>query len=332
MTLSSRGAQRTQRVQPARHAFTLIEMLVTISVIGLLVALLLPAVQSARESSRRIGCTANLKQLGLALHNYESVHMMFPPSGLDNSRLRPGMLAIELSGLVYLLPHLELQPLYSAFNFDWATLDGPLSPSIENQTARLTRVAILLCPSDGEPIHLSSYRFNLGRYNMRPGHPMDGPFGFLVSTRVSATTDGLSATAFMSEGLGGNFNDGVRGWPRDVKYVNSEADPGPYNSDSEYIPACLADPFHLWKTVSGRYWSYLGFTDTGYNHEGSPNDYRPSCGGPSPGQYDQGFYPPRSFHPGVVSVLKGDGHVEAITNGVQQRVWIALGTPDAGDL
>ncbi len=321
----SAGARRGAR------AFTLIELLVTISIIGLLVALILPAVQSARESSRRIGCTANLKQLGLALHNYESAHTMFPPSGLDNSSVRPGLLAIELSGLVYLLPYLDMQPLYSSYNFAWATVDGPESPSIENQTARLTRTAAFLCPSDGEPIHLNSYRFNLGRYNVRPGHPLDGPFGFLTSTRVSATTDGLSATAFMSEGLGGNFNDGLRGWPRDVKYLNTEEFPGPYNSNLQFIPACLADPSQLWKTVSGRYWCYLGFTNTGYNHEGSPNDYRPSCGGSSPGQYDQGFYPPRSFHPGGVGVLKGDGHVESVSNAIQQRVWIALGTPDAGD-
>jgi competence protein ComGC len=316
---------------PKRRAFTLIELLVIVMVIGGLIALILPAVQAAREASRRAGCITNLRQIGIALHHYESAHGMFPPAGLDDPRKRRGSLAIELSGLLYLLPHLEQQTLYAGFNFDLATMDGPESPIVENRTVRHNRLAVFLCPSDGEPIHLNSYRFNSGRYGAGANHGMDGPFGFMTSTRAASITDGLSTTAFMSEGLGGSFGSGASGPPRDVKYLDAQAYPGPYNSNATYIPACLSDPSSLYKRVSGRYWTYLGFTNTGYNHEGTPNDRRPSCGGPGVGQFDQGLYPPRSLHRGIVHVLKGDGHAESIADTIQQQVWTALGTPDAGD-
>ena len=318
---------------PSEHprGITLIELLVVVGIIALLASLLLPAVQSAREAARRIGCVSNLRQLSIAMNNYESVNNLFPPAGLDDPRIAIGGLAIEYSGFVHMLPQLEQQSLMSAINFSWGIYDKPSSPVFENKTVRHTKLAVLLCPSDGEPTHLNSYRFNQGRYNMRPGSVFDGPFCPLTQLRVAAITDGLSATAFVSEGLSGSFNSGLPGWPRDVKYADTRVFTGPFNSDDAYIPVCLADPSSLWKTVSGRYWAYLGFTNSAYNHGGTPNDQRPSCGGPDPGQYDAGLYPPRSFHNKVVNVLMADGHVEFITNTIQSRVWIAIGTHNAGD-
>src|SRR3954452_5336840 len=95
----------------SRRAFTLIELLVVIAIIAVLIALLLPAVQAAREAARRLQCVNNLKQLGLAVHQYHDAHNSFPPGQLLFINWR------DLSSLVLLLPFIEQQPLYSAFNF-----------------------------------------------------------------------------------------------------------------------------------------------------------------------------------------------------------------------
>ena len=117
----------------SRAAFTLIELLVVIAIIGVLVALLLPAVQSAREAARRAQCTNNLKQIGLALHNYaESV-------GALPAAQTPGT---SFSAIVALLPHLEQSPVYNAINMNLAN-DAPA-----NDTARVTVLSSMICPSD----------------------------------------------------------------------------------------------------------------------------------------------------------------------------------------
>ena len=107
------------------NAFTLVELLVVIAIIGILVALLLPAIQAAREAARRTQCTNRLKQLGLALHNYHDTHSVFPPSQVANSGCYEpfpyvGYTYMNLNGLVLLLPYLEQQTLYDEFDFNYA--------------------------------------------------------------------------------------------------------------------------------------------------------------------------------------------------------------------
>ncbi len=126
-----------------RHAgFTLIELLVVIAIIAVLVALLLPAVQSAREAARRAGCQDNLKQIGLAMHNYHSIHNVFPIGyvALPNANLNattPGW-----SWATAILPMIEQGPLYSAANLNLPVEDA------SNQTVRLTALAVYTCPTD----------------------------------------------------------------------------------------------------------------------------------------------------------------------------------------
>ncbi len=122
--------------------FTLIELLVVISIVGLLVALLLPAVQSAREAARRAQCVSQLKQIGLGLHNYESSQRVFPPGYVSladpsGSDLGPGW-----GWASFLLPQLEQWPLYNAINFRLA-IEAP-----DNLTSRLPMITVFLCPSD----------------------------------------------------------------------------------------------------------------------------------------------------------------------------------------
>jgi len=137
-----------------RRGFSLIELLVVIAIIAVLIALLLPAVQSAREAARRLQCTSNLKQIGLALHNYHSAHDVFPmgisfqPS--DNSPTNYAMWN-SWGSLALLLPHLEQSSLYDTINFSWGPDSlwtvGVVSPRY-NQTCTNTLVSTFICPSD----------------------------------------------------------------------------------------------------------------------------------------------------------------------------------------
>lgn len=308
------------------RAFTLIEVIVVIGVIGLLAALLLMAVQAAREAARRAQCTSNLRQLGMAMHAYDALHNMFPPSFLET---RPGWTSNYMSGWTFLLPHLEQQALYASINMVFVHVEGPERPSLENRTARNTRLAVFLCPSDGEPNHLNNYRFNGGRFNPKQGSRYDGPFSLRVFPNQARVRDGLSNTAFVSERLGGSFVPDARDATRDLKKA-SIYENVTIGSDFQFIPYC-SNESTSWMHTAGRYWMFSGFFHGHYNHNGIPNDPRPSCyhgiirGG------DIGLHPPRSHHSGSVNVLFGDGRVASIVDSIENRAWAALGTHSAQD-
>jgi prepilin-type N-terminal cleavage/methylation domain-containing protein/prepilin-type processing-associated H-X9-DG protein len=201
-----------------RCGFTLIELLVVIAIIGALVALLLPAVQAAREAARRAQCTNNLKQIGLALHNYAQVHNGFPPgyvSNYDTVFIREYGPGWGWGSMI--LPQLEQGPLYNAINFQLIMSD----PS--QYTTRTTTLSVYLCPS-GEMKHVwtASYGFiklvhgqevgNLfpladvagsnyvGVFGVgEPGVNGDGVFFRNTSVRLARITDGLSTTLCVGE-------------------------------------------------------------------------------------------------------------------------------------
>src|SRR5262245_60445176 len=127
-----------------RAAFTLIELLVVIAIIGVLIALLLPAVQAAREAARRMSCTNNLKQIGLALHNYESTNSVFPPGRINTYVAGNGHCWGAYSQM---LPYLELQALFNVMNFSMnPDPDYTTASSVVNMTAAVTVLNPLLCP------------------------------------------------------------------------------------------------------------------------------------------------------------------------------------------
>jgi len=320
------SACRVARTAPhLRLGFTLIECLVVIGIIGLLTAILLPAVQAAREAGRRAQCTSNLRQIGLAIHSYQGAHGVFPTSQLFHR----GWLHNGYSELAFILPFLEQRVIFDAINFDFALHESAETPYLENHTARNTVIATYLCPSDGGPNLLNSYRFNRGRF-APPGYSFDGPFGPL--TNGSTISDGLSNTAFVSERVGGDFVLDSADHVRNYKILSSEgAGGGSFDSDAAFIPVCLNDAPGVWEHTVGRYWLFSGFFYSHYNHNGIPNESRPSCGGSRRDVELGGLSPPRSFHSSAVSILLGDGHVQSVANGIEPRVWTALGTRSAGD-
>jgi prepilin-type N-terminal cleavage/methylation domain-containing protein/prepilin-type processing-associated H-X9-DG protein len=206
-----------------RSAFTLIELLVVIAIIGVLVSLLLPAVQAAREAARRAQCTNNMKQLGLALHNYEGTWRCLPAVAQGGF----GQVYLNFTGYAQILPYLEQGNAFNATNFETALPPGFYGwAHPANTTTFVHQVNLFLCPSNRADSRVGSsftfartawelprvavtdYLFSGGADQyVAPPYAIPqraGAFGFNTNTAFSAVTDGLSQTFFMGEAAGGD--------------------------------------------------------------------------------------------------------------------------------
>ena len=327
-----------------RRGFTLIELLVVIAIIAVLIALLLPAVQAAREAARRAQCTNNLKQIGLALANYESGIGSLPwgsgPDGWNN-----------WSATVMLLPYLEQQPLFSTINFNSAL--SPMLPSNPyNMTFQATQVSAILCPSDpsrlATPYGTNNYMANVGSApeNFGQDDAMVGPFIFTgnqATVRFASVTDGLSQTAGYSEMVKGTGTINALDPTTPTSTVQNLQPPGNVtNLPMPYYQACSAMQPNANNTNStilanagyyanGSMWFWGQGGQCEYSHIMPPNtwccEYDWSVG---PG--DAGAYTASSHHSGVVNVLFLDGSVHAIKGSIAPNVWWALGTRANGEV
>jgi prepilin-type N-terminal cleavage/methylation domain-containing protein/prepilin-type processing-associated H-X9-DG protein len=332
-----------------RRAFTLIELLVVIAIIAVLIALLLPAVQAAREAARRAQCTNNLKQIGLALHNYHSSIGSFP-MGSTTAYSDPGVQASwgTWGALALMLPYLEQKPIYDAINFNWTAWQG--GGATTNLTAFTIRLNSFVCPSDGLTGQLNTNNY-FGSVGTTVGYLNNADStGFLAYGRtysIANITDGSSNTIAYSEALVSTTPGGMTQtkW-RDGPAVGSGAGAVYYALDARVNPTALQSDLAtcntLFKTTvnygqRGYRWGLGGMGESLFHTLVPPNsnDYpwnscRLDCAGC--GSLESGYFNATSNHPGGVNVAMADGSVRFIKSTVNTQTYWALGTKASGEV
>lgn len=314
--------------------FTLVELLVVIAIIGILVGLLLPAVQAARESARRMSCQNNLKQLGLALHNHESVRKQLPPLGDYQSN----GVAVYWSMQTRLLPYAEQASLQNLIDYS--------RPISQQPHVAKVRVPFLICPSeindrerpDGPTfIHYPlSYAANTGEW-----HIMQPPLGkgsgvFVVNQamRLASLTDGTSNTLGMSEVkaftpyLRDGGNPATAAWvpsqPGDIALFGGE-----FKSDSGHTEWVDARTHQTGFTTTFSPNQIIPYQSNGITYDIDFNSMREGRSTTLP---TYAVVTSRSYHSGGVNSLLMDGSVRFVAQTIERNVWRALGTRDSGEV
>ncbi|MBW3598505.1 MAG: DUF1559 domain-containing protein [Planctomycetes bacterium] len=317
------------KITKRNSGFTLIELLVVIAVIGILVALLLPAVQAAREAARRMSCTNNLKQIGLALHTYQSSLRVFPPGRLDWPYV--------YSPQAHLLPYLEQENLENLIDYS-VPFFGADSPSWPNAAAARTTVETYNCPSDGDRVPGADFGAtnyvacvgsglindgNLATAGLPGPHP-DGAFFEESAMSFRDFLDGSSNTVVFSETLLGGGVASASGAPpadprREVLLLSGGA--------ATTTGACTPGGGSWWAERGVR-WIQGSYGYALYNHFYTPNAETFDCNNQS---RTHGLTAARSRHPGGVNMLLGDGSVRFLAETIDLAVYRAAATRAGGE-
>jgi len=298
--------------------FSLIELIMAFAIVGILLSLLMPALQFARESARRAQCQTNLKQFGIAMHAYHGSHQSLPPGhiqyGWPPTTLPPHQ---RTPWLPHILAELGAQALFNSYNFQLGLVGEGKAGLDANSTVHMSRLALLLCPSDsasqqgftawGPPREKGNYAVNWGNTTWwqidLPGNPfLRAPFGTNSSVRLADFADGTNATLLMAE-LIITKNGDFRGEPWN--------DDGGASQFYTTIPPNSALPDQL-----GSPWC-------------QPIGNPPCVNVPEP--RDLAFTAARSRHSAGVGTLMADGSARFVPNSVNGDLWRALGSLDKGE-
>ncbi|WZO99310.1 DUF1559 domain-containing protein [Isosphaeraceae bacterium EP7] len=334
--------------RPRRAGFTLIELLVVISIIAVLIALLLPAVQAAREAARRMQCVNNLKQLGIALHNYHDTLGRLPygaivaqkgnfwyPTGSGGEHYRYSTLAM-------LAPFLEQTAIFGALNYSYPVYmpDGTIAPA--NTSILSIKVGLFLCPSDNgrnvqDGFAPANYMASAGDGLPGGSAIYDSPNGcFFFNSGISFAMiqDGLSQTAMIGESIlgpgGFNVPAGSAINPQEIM-AQQVAVPISAPAVNLTIAECQsagAGTSGYFNGQRGGSWAQGDFRHALYTHYDTPNSKSYDCLRGS----DYGWKTGRSRHPGGVNELFGDGSVKFIRETINVAAWRALGTRSGGEV
>ncbi len=324
-----------------RRGFTLVELLVVIAIIGVLVALLLPAVQSAREAARRSQCQNNLKQLGLAMHNFESVFKRIPHGSENTALWGPAAHA-------YLLPVIEQGNVFNQMNQLYAhgssAQGGTAADILAHEAGSTVRPKVFECPSEinkypGRVYGYTNYHTNWGTW-VRLQNNWDGPFrtNFVPygsvpkqdAVRLGEITDGTSNTLAFGEvcnGVGGNPTQ--KDPKRDCYHAGTQNHTDPVVARNAFLAL-------NWQTAgnAANGWNWRGYPwregsiwRNGFNTLLGPNK---PCWRPN-NQWWQLVTPASSYHPGGINVCLCDGSVRFIPESVDPNAWTAAGSIGGGE-
>ena len=311
-----------------RRAFTLIELLVVIAIIGFLIALLLPAVQSAREAARRAQCVNNLKQIGLGMHNYHSVNDCFPPGELAPTNLQ----GARVFWTCYILPFLELGPLGNAYNFSLSVnvVPGGNFYGLINSTVTQAAISTYLCPSD------VGGKFNRGAYYWARTNYVGtfSPDGVMVEKGVPFTYENTFNTASNPATRKALFNYNVTRGLRDILDGSS---------NTVCVSECITGPDG---SNDGRGTAWYDWGEQ-YTHHFPPNSRVPDsvfpasycvstkmkapCAATAP-NWSMQDYAARSYHAGGVNAAMSDGSVRFFKDTISLNIWQAVASINAGEV
>jgi type II secretory pathway pseudopilin PulG len=331
---------------------TLIELLMTLLMVGILMLLVLPATMSAREAARRIQCASNLRQLGIAMHAYIMTHDALPPSGSDTDHLEAWQIPVDHSMKARLLGFLEQAGLYNAINFSQPINPyvGPGAPYFANVTVTATSLASFLCPSDAggdvseefagvDGVEFAAgstnYPNNMGVTPTYSDNVLNGPAAILGSTdrsppviRLSSVRDGTSQTAMFSEYVKGARGEADSGLATNQLRLSFSI-PWTTRTGTPWGDSRVCQRSDLPKgRHKGEFWAqHDPGRGGGYFHTNPPNTK--SCNG---GWFPYGWVTASSFHWGGVNVQLMDGSVKFVSQSIDYPTWLALGTISGGEI
>jgi prepilin-type N-terminal cleavage/methylation domain-containing protein/prepilin-type processing-associated H-X9-DG protein len=302
-----------RRIQPS--AFTLVELLVVIAIIGILIALLLPAIQAAREAARRAQCSNNLKQIGLAIENYESAMKHYPPGrkGCDNITTPPcdddpPQLRCGTSGFVLILPYLELDSLYKSIDHKTGLFCAAYPPPMnsQNQFVVRQRPGVFVCPSDSaRPFYDNSQGAMIADW----GDVATGSYAMVSGTKGP---DGYGISGDMKVN-----NTGIFMYKRKIRRLEVKDGETYTFLVGEVIEGHTGESFCPW-TYGSRYHS-LRYTTNPINTPPGAPIYTIAYGVKMNGAF-------MSRHHGGANFVFGDGHVDFLSENIALPVYQALST------